>query len=694
MLAHMASRLSRKKSSVVILLIAALILAGVALLIILNRQAPTVFDWPAQLTTLAGDGARGHVDGAAARARFSDPFALAIDPNGVLYVADAGDTNRIRKIDTDGRVTTLPGNFDTPSGLAIAPTGDIIVADTGANAIRKISTAGVVTTLAGGSAAGFRDGPARRALFNGPIGVAVDTAGNVYVADTYNDRIRVITAQGQVRTLAGGTAPGFADGQGSGAAFDTPCGLVLEADGAILVADTGNDAIRRLGKDGHVSTIAHTAQDDRTGILRSPIGLAQTWDGFVYISSYRRGRILQMSPAGELRILAGNDAPHPGNALIRMGSPVGLALDRQGALYIADASQYAVRKLSPHDAGATNKPPELPSPPPALIQAAGFPWPLKSQSAWHEVVGTLGEVRGNYQGEARDHLHAGLDISAGVGELVLAVAAEKVADPLPNGSLDGLSEGLRVDAMTYIHMRVGRTGAGAPLDPGRFQLVHDARGHLTAVRVKRGTRFRVGDPLGTVNRMAHVHLELGPPGGKINAMRLRFAELTDNFAPHIDDVQILDGAGQRLTQRRGERLIVPANDGMLSIVVDAWDQVDRNARRRRLGLYRAGFQILRSNGSPVPGFERLRVTIDFDRMPGDPNAAKIAYAEASGDAVHSDQPTRFLYVVTNRIEGGRAAVEGWLPAGLGRGDYTIRIFAADYAGNVAKTNRDLPIYVQ
>jgi len=692
MLSYMA--LSRRKSPIIIGLLATMILAGIALLIILNRPAPTVLDWTAELTTVAGDGARGHVDGPAERARFSDPFALAVDPNGAVYVADAGETNRIRKIDTDGHVTTLPGTFDTPSGLAIAPNGDIIVADTGANAIRKISPAGMVTKLAGGSAAGFRDGPASRALFNGPIGVAVDTVGNVYVADTYNDRIRIITSQGQVRTLAGGASPGFADGQGLGAAFDTPCGLVLQADGTILVADTGNDALRRLDKHGHVSTIAHTAQDDRTGILRSPIGLAQTWDGFVYISSYSRGRILQMSPTGQLHILAGSDATPPGNALIRMGSPTGLALDHHGALYVTDAAEYAVRKLSSHDSGAVTKPFEPRSRPPALIQAASFPWPLKSQTAWHEVVGTLGEVRGNYQGEARDHLHAGLDISAGVGEPVLAVAAEKVADPLPNWSLDGLSEGLRIDAMTYIHMRVGRTYAGEPLDPGRFQLVHDARGVLTAVRVKRGTRFHVGDPLGTVNRMAHVHLELGPPGGKINAMRLRFTELTDHFAPHIDDVQIVDRAGQRLAQRRGERLIVPANSGMLSIVVDAWDQVDRNAPRRRLGLYRAGFQILRSDGSPVPGFERPHVTIDFDRMPLDPKAAKIVYAEASGDAVHSDQPTRFLYIVTNRIEGGRAAVEGWRPTGLGRGDYTIRIFAADYAGNVAQANRDLPIYVQ
>lgn len=690
----MAVTASRTGRSIVIALIAVAILAGVVWIVMLNRPVPTVMGWTAKLTTVAGDGIRGHVDGAASQSRFSDPFALAIDDNGILYVADAGDTNRIRKIGTDGHVTTLPGTFDTPSGLAIAPSGDIIVADTGANAIRKISPSGAVTTLAGGLAAGFRDGAARRALFNGPIGVAVDAEGTVYVADSYNDRIRSITPDGQVRTLAGGAAPGFADGQGESAAFDTPCGLVVEPGGTILVADTGNDAIRRLEKDGHVSTIARSAREDRAGILRTPVGLARTWDGFVYISSYRRGRILQMSPAGDVRILAGIDATTPGNALARTGSPMGLALDRDGALYITDAARYAVRKLSPRDASEAPELSDLQDRPPALVHAATFPWPVKSQTAWHEVVGTLGEVRGNYDGEARDHLHSGLDISAGVGVPVVAVADEKVVEPLPNWGVNGLSEGLRIDAMTYIHMRVGRTAAGTPLDPGRFQLLHDARGTLIAVRVRRGTRFRIGDTLGTVNRMAHVHLELGPPGRKVNALALRFTGLTDHVAPHIDDIHIVDAAGRRLTRQRDRRLIVPADIGPLRIVVDAWDQVDRNAPRRRLGLYRAGFQILRADGSPTPGFETPRIAIDFDRMPLNPDAARLVYAEASGDSVHSAQPTRFLYVVTNRMEAGRVAADGWNPRGLGRGDYTIRILAADHAGNVARSNRDLSISVE
>jgi sugar lactone lactonase YvrE len=675
------------------LIVLAVTAGGLCLLVALGwfAPAPTRFGWPATLTTLAGDGVRGQADGAPVKARFDDPFAVAIDARGALYVADA---SRIRRIDPDGGVTTLPGSFDTPSGLAVDKAGNVIVADTGRNSIRRIGPDGAVTTVAGDGTAGYRDGPAAQARFNGPIGVAADDKGNVYVADSYNDRIRLITADGQVRTLAGQEAPGFADGQGAVAAFDTPTGIALDRHGALLVADTGNDAVRKVAPDGRVSTLAYTDRGDGAGLLNGIIGLVPTWDGFLYMASFDRGRIVQMAPTGALRVLAGPGSTIEGNAALRLTGPAGLAIDRAGVLYVADASAYAIRKLGPRPAGAPVAAP-LPNPAlPALVRAPVFPWPFKPQFEWHEVVGDMGEVRGNYQGESRDHLHAGLDISAPVGATVVASAEEIVRDPLPNWGVETLSEGLRLDQMTYIHMRVGRTATGAPLDPARFQLLRDAEGHVTRVRVKRGTRFRVGDPLGTINRMAHVHLELGPPRAKVNALLLPFPGFGDHVAPHIDDVHILDAMGQRLAGMQEGRLVVPAAGGAVSIVAEAWDQVDGNAPRRRLGLYRAGFQILKADGTPVRGFERPRIGLEFDRMPTAPDAAKIAYAPASGDAVHSDQRTRFLYVVTNMVRHGRAALGGWNPAEMPPGNYTIRIYAADRAGNVASTGRDLQITVR
>ena len=658
-----------------------------------DKPKPTAFGWPAGLATLAGTGERGGGDGAGGKVRFSDPFAVAIDAKGALYVADAGDTNRIRKITPDGQTTTLPGTFDTPSGLAVDKAGNVYVADTGANLIRKIGRDGAVTTLAGDGTAGFRDGAGGQAQFNGPVGLAVDTTGDVYVADTYNDRIRLITPDGQVRTLAGSAAPGFADGTGVAAAFDTPCGLVLGADGSLLIADTGNDAIRRLGRDGVVTTLARGAPEDSQAVLRTPIGLAATPDGYLYIATFFGGRILELAPDGKLLTLTGRGADVASNQGVHLSRPTGLAVDRHGALYVAEAAAYAIRKLSPAQATPVQTA-ALAVSAPAALGAATFPWPVKPQWSWHEVVGDMGEVRGDYKGESRDHLHGGLDVRANVGDTVLAVADEKVEGPLPNWGLDDLSEGLHIDQFTYIHMRVGRTPQGEPLDPAHFQFIRDAAGKLKAVRVKRGTRFHVGDPLGTVNRMAHVHLELGARGGDANPMALRFVGLADHLPPHISGIQLFDAAGRPLGERQGGRVVVPRAGGALSIVVDAWDQVDGDAARRRLGLYRAGFQILKADGSPALGFEQPLVNIVFDRLPRDPDATKIAYAPASGDTVHGAAETRFLYVVTNRVSGGHADIGGWRPDSLPAGDYIIRILAADYAGNVAIDGRDLPIILR
>jgi sugar lactone lactonase YvrE len=670
---------------------------GMSVLLI-SRLAPrpTAFGWPATLTTAAGDGERGFVDGVASKVRFSDPFGVAIDAKGALYVADAGETNRVRKIEPDGSTSTLPGVFDTPSGLAVDSEGNVYVADTGANLIRKIGPDGVVSTLAGDGGAGFRDGPSGQAQFNGPIGVAVDKAGRIYIADTYNDRIRVIEPEGQVKTLAGGPQPGFADGAGAAAAFHTPCGIALDRDGALLIADTGNNAVRRLGINGTVTTLARMAPDDPTSPLRAPIGIAATADGFAYVTSFRRGQILELSPTGEVRVLTGPDAWAPENRALRLARPAGLAIDRKGSLYVAETAGYKISKLTRRRSGKVGPtgPPQIAAASRAPLRAAAVAWPLAPQWSWHEVVGVMGEVRGADDGESRDHLHAGLDVRGDVGQTVLAMADEKVVSPVAASGLNRLGEGLQIDQLTYIHMLVGRTPAETPLDPAHFQLLRDPAGKLTSVRVKRGTRFHVGDPLGAINRMAHVHLELGARGGEANPMALNFPGLADHIPPHISGAQLFDAAGRPLTERVRGRLVASREIGALSIVVDAWDQVDGDASHRRLGLYRAGYSILKADGAPVKGFERPLINIDFDRLPSDPDAPKIAYAPESGETVHGARETRFLYVVSNRVRGGHAEIVGWRPADLPPGDYTLRVYAADYVGNEALDGRDLQVTVR
>ncbi|MGH8027892.1 MAG: gluconolaconase, partial [Pseudoxanthomonas sp.] len=606
-------------------------------------SAPTPFGWSAQLRLAAGDGVRGMRNGPVALARFDDPYGVAITEDGTLYVADAGDNNRIRRVGADGTVTTLAGfaegfadgdgtaaRFDTPSGLALDRAGNLYVADTGNHAIRKITPLGMVSTVAGTGVAGFRDGAATQAQFNGPIGVAVDAHGNVYVADTYNDRIRKIDPQGQVSTLAGGERPGNLDGIGAAARFDTPTALAVDAQGIVWVADTRNNAIRRVAPDGTVTTPYYAGQDPAVPALQRPISLALTHDGLLYVGEMSWGRVVQLSRDGRPHVLAGVTQGQ------RLSRPAGLALDAKGALLVADAGGHRLHRIAPVDAATATTLPTLGAVGPATddpLPATEGRWPLHPQDGWHEVVGTLGEVRGNYDNESRDHLHGGLDIRGDVGAQVLAIADGKVSSPSGAWGLEELGEGIAIGGLSYLHMRVGRDPRGVVSDPSRFQLLRDEAGEPERMRVLRGTRFKAGEVLGTVNRMAHVHLSAGANGFERNAAALGFTGYADHYAPRIDGIELLDASEQPLAKQADGRVAVPRGMGV-RIVVDAWDQVDRNLPRRRLGLHALGYQVLRADGTPWPGYETPRMNIEFDRMPADADAVKVAYAPGSGITVH------------------------------------------------------------
>jgi DNA-binding beta-propeller fold protein YncE len=737
-----------------------LISAGVALFIfyrLRDRPTPTVAGWRAVVWTLAGDGAPGATDNAApAQARFHNPFGVAVDRRGNIYVADAGDSNRIRKIAAEGAaVTTLAGgaegfadgaggaaSFNTPSALAIDANGNLYVADTSNNRIRKVTPEGVVTTIAGDGTAGARDGAAYSAQFNAPIGVAVDARGErIYVADTYNDRIRLITTtDGQVTTIAGGSAPGYADGAGSGALFDTPCALVANADGELFIADTGNRRLRKLSKDGQVSTLNLAPADGSQfdGAFK-PVGLALTHDNFLYVAERERNRIWQLAPDGRTaHLVAGTGAGTTsgnGQRDARFNQPAGIAVDKSGALYVADSANYLVRKLTvavegatatsntttnsttAQDAATQNAAPQnaqsspvnsandaappiepgdlIPHLSAAALGIKSLPWPLDPQDKWHEVAATLGEVRGSYDTtDSRHHLHSGIDIFGTYGQTVRAVLDEKVESALTNWGHGELNEGLRVGVMVYVHLRVGRSERDELIDEARFTPQRDAEGKLTRIRIKRGTRFRVGDALGTINRMYHVHMNFGAANAELNPLQLPLVGFTDTVAPKIerDGVQLFDALdGKRFTEKRDGRLLVK---GQVRIVVDAYDQVDGNQARRRLGLYKLGYQLLAAADTPAPGFEQPRITLEFDRMPPEMDAVKVAYADESGITVYGSKSTRFLYEATNFVRHGRAARSTWDTSQLPPGDYTLRIIAADYHGNEATAGRDVEIRIE
>ncbi|AVR96651.1 NHL repeat-containing protein [Pseudoduganella armeniaca] len=699
--------------------------------ILTPRQASTGRFWQARVTPLAGAGTAGFADGPGAAARFSDPFGVAVDARGTIYIADGGDNNRIRRLGADGTVATFAGGteglrdgngaaaaFHTPSALALDHLGNLYVADTGNHAIRKIAPDGSVTTLAGNGQPGTADGKGATARFNGPVGVAVDDAGIVYVADTYNDRIRRIAPDGSVTTIAGGDRPGDADGHGAAAGFDTPSGIAVTPAGILFVADTGNHAVRRIDPDGRVTTVARAPEGERRPVLWRPSAIAATRDGWLYVATGGGGRIVQIAPDGQYQPLGDADQRvEPGygsDGSVQLAAPRGLAVQRDGALVASDALGFKVVRLAPATGPAPAMHAALASVPAAAPRPQRMAWPVLPQDAPHEVVGLMGEVRGSFDGESRDHFHMGLDVRADVGEAVVAMVPAKVTDPFANWGYGTLSEGLALGTLSYIHMKVGRDRRDAALDQ-RFQLLRNGRGKPERVRVPRGTRFAAGERLGTINAMAHVHLDYYPDGTVANPLTLPLTGLRDTVAPRIQSILLLADGGRRLPGQRGEAaprkkkgrgkakeaaeapvkgpVKVPRGLGKIDIVVDAWDQMDGNLARRRLGLYKLGYQLLRPDGSALAGWQQPRITQVYDRLPRNQEAVKVVYAPTSGITVYGSKATHFAYAVHNTLADGRVSPGAWDVSELAPGLYTLRIYAADYAGNVAVEGRDLAIEV-
>jgi uncharacterized protein YjiK len=340
-------------------------------------------DW--LVGTLAGaPGLSGTADGSGINARFRFPAGIAVDGAGNVYIADAGN-NIIRRITSAGFVTTVAGpsttrgsadgtgnaaRFNQPQSLATDAAGNIYVADTENNTIRKITAAGVVSTVAGDpGSSGSADGVGDSARFYSPKGVAVDTAGNIYVADSGNGIIRRITPASEVTTIAGlaGT-DGSDDGINNAARFGNffgighgPSGIAVDTGGNLYVADTLNHTIRkitRVGSDWNVTTLAGLAGSwgsaDGTGSnarFFNPSGIAVDGAGNLYVADESNNTIRKITSDGVVTTIAGSPQSYGSadgvNSAARFDSPTGIAIDSSGNIYIADISGETVRTISP-----------------------------------------------------------------------------------------------------------------------------------------------------------------------------------------------------------------------------------------------------------------------------------------------------------------------------------------------------------
>jgi sugar lactone lactonase YvrE len=340
------------------------------------------------VTILAGSpGLTGSADGPGSTARFNGPRGVAVDGVGNVYVADTGN-EIIREISPAGVVTTLAGapgqsgDLDgpggsaclfNPEGVAVDSLGNLYVADTGNNAVREITPAGVVSTLAGldtqspyegsGSSGAYADGTGTAARFNNPTSVAVDGAGNVYVADALNDTIRKIAPGRVVTTLAGSFASdadgnatgGSADGTGSAAQFNIPTGVAVDGAGNVYVADWGNETVRQITSGGVVTTLAGAA--DQVGSVNGagiasrfcdPTALAVDGAGNVYVADTGNSLIRRITADGAVTTFAG---AAPGSAdgagaAAQFNDPKGMAIDGVGNVYVTDTDNDTIREIT------------------------------------------------------------------------------------------------------------------------------------------------------------------------------------------------------------------------------------------------------------------------------------------------------------------------------------------------------------
>ncbi|MGE3481883.1 MAG: PKD domain-containing protein, partial [Gammaproteobacteria bacterium] len=333
------------------------------------------------ITTAAGGGSvAGTGDGgAASSARLSSPFDAVTGPDGSLYIADSG-SQRIRRVSPDGVITTIAGTgaagfsgdngpatqaqLSGPAGIAHSPDGSLYVADTNNHRIRKIDTNGIITTVAGTGAPGFNgfEGDAELIQLSGPHGVAVGSDGVLYIADTGNGMIRQLTTDERLITVAGTGANGFLPGEGVPARtvrLNRPTAVISSGDGSFYIADRDNHRIRKVGVDGNIRTYAGTGTAGYNGDgmlavqsqLNEPAKIALAADGGLYIADTDNNRVRMVSPDGFITTIAGTGSfgfagDNGPVTLAQLHFPVSAAPAPNGDLYVVDEGNNRVRKIA------------------------------------------------------------------------------------------------------------------------------------------------------------------------------------------------------------------------------------------------------------------------------------------------------------------------------------------------------------
>ncbi len=334
-----------------------------------------------QVRTLAGlPGTPGTADGPSEQARFNDPAGIAVGPDGRAYIADSRN-HVIRVITTEGIVLTLagsagepgftdgPGNaarFNHPTGILVAPTGHILVADTGNHTLRQITADGVVTTLSGAAGiADHLDGKAGDARFRSPIGLALAPDGHLFIADCGNHVIRRLDPAGQLTTFAG--TPEFwgaRDGVGTNATFYSPLDLAFDSRTNLFVSDANNHALRKISPAGEVTLFAGSpgrdgSTDGHHARFGKPAELVVDARDHLYVADALNHTLRHIRPDGFVSTVSGvvhqAGANDGANGAARFFNPYGLALGTDGRLLVTDAYNQTIREiLAPYSVAFLN----------------------------------------------------------------------------------------------------------------------------------------------------------------------------------------------------------------------------------------------------------------------------------------------------------------------------------------------------
>lgn len=338
------------------------------------------------INTFAGIGTSGFAgdSSAATAATLHSPLGLAADSSGNIYISDQLN-HRIRKVSTSGTITTIAGqdlqgstgddgpatsaSLNAPSGIAVDSSGNVYVADTRNHKIRKIGTDGKITTFAGDGVAGFieknTDGTyvdAKNAEFNYPTGVAVDSSGNVYIADSANHRIRKVGTDGKISTVVGTGVSGYSgdDGMATNATLNHPTSVAVGSGGSLYIADQQNHRIRKVTPDGVIKSIAGTGLPGYSGnggpaqlaSLFYPTGVAVDASGNVYVADMTNNRIRRIAEDGTIQAIAGSgrfgDTGSDEPALnAKLKFPTAVLAGPGGKIYFSDSQNHRVKVLTP-----------------------------------------------------------------------------------------------------------------------------------------------------------------------------------------------------------------------------------------------------------------------------------------------------------------------------------------------------------